>query len=71
MLCDEFQVDCWLEETRVAVFLHEGVNFTLGKVEAGQCGLLHILQDDVSSFMIKINLKICNEEWLDFFHEIY
>ncbi len=38
------------------------VNFTLGKVEAGQCGLLHILQDDVSSFMIKINLKICNEE---------
>lgn len=61
MLCDEFLVDCWLEETRVAVFLHEGVNFTLGEGEAGQGGLLHIFQGDGSSFMIKINLKMCRE----------
>lgn len=61
MLCDEFLVDCWFEETRVAVFLHEGVNFTLGEGEAGLVGLLHILQGDGFSFMIKINLKIWRE----------
>jgi len=58
MLCDEFLVDCGLEETRVAVFLHKGVNFTLGKVEAGQGGSFQINQSEGFGFVIKINLKM-------------
>lgn len=59
VLCNEFLVDCRLEKTRVTVFLHEGVNLTLGEVEAGGCGLLHILQGHGSGFMIKVNLSWC------------
>lgn len=52
----ELQV-CWgFEEARVAVFLHQGVDFGLGHIETGLAGLLHVLFGDRFGFMVEIYL---------------
>lgn len=52
----DLQVGGRLEEARVAVFLHQGVDFGLGQLEAGLPGVLHVLLCDGFGHMVQIHL---------------
>lgn len=58
-LSAELQVCAGLEEARVAVFFHQGVDFGLGQIETGLAGMLHVLLCDGFGCMVKINLLWC------------
>lgn len=55
-LSAELQVRGALEEARVAVLLHQGVDFGLGQVETGLAGMLHVLLYDGFGHMVQIYL---------------
>lgn len=52
----DLQVGGGLEEARVAVFLHQGVDFGLGQLEARLSWVLHVLFCDGFGHMVKIYL---------------
>ncbi|TNN81547.1 hypothetical protein EYF80_008319 [Liparis tanakae] len=54
----DFVVVCGgLYKARVAVFLHERVDFGLGQTETGQVGLHYVLLCDAFGHMVKIYLQ--------------
>lgn len=52
----DLQVGGRLEEARVAVFLHQGVDFGLGQLEAALSGVLYVPLCDSFGHMVKIYL---------------
>lgn len=52
----DLQVCAGLEEARVAVFLHQGVDFGLGQVEAGVSGVLHVLPGKGFGRVVEVHL---------------
>lgn len=56
-LSADLQVCGGLEEARVAVLLHQGVDFGLGQTETGLFGILHVLLRDGFGHMVKIYLQ--------------
>lgn len=52
----DLQVGGRLEEARVAVFLHQGVDFGLGQLEAGLPGVLYVVLCNGFGHMVKIYL---------------
>ena len=55
-LSAELQVRGGLEEARVAVLLHQGVDFSLGQAEGWLAGILKVLLRDGFGHMVKIYL---------------
>ena len=55
-LSAQLQVRGGLEEARVAVLLHQGVDFGLGQIETGLAGVLHVLLGDGFGHMVQIHL---------------
>lgn len=56
-LSADLQVHGGLEEARVAVFLHQAVDFGLGQLETGLFGMLHVLLCDGFGQVVKIYLQ--------------
>lgn len=56
-LSAELQVHGGLEEARVAVLLHQGVDFGLGQVKTGRTGIRRVLLDDGFGHVVQIYLS--------------
>lgn len=48
---------CRLEETWVAVFLHQGIDLAPGQVEAAGGGIFYVLHSDDFSLVVEVNLR--------------
>lgn len=65
-LSAELQVCGGLEEARVAVLLHQGVDLGLGQKETGLAGLFHVLLGGGFGLVVKIDLGD-EDGWNDYY----